>query len=148
MKCPYCSSKLSSVLDKREVKGSGEIRRRRECGKCKKRFTTYERVTAQEFYVLKRDGRREIYDRSKLRLGLEKALEKRPAFEKIDLLVEKIECKLRAKSDRQVDSRFIGKIILSELKKIDIVAYLRFVSVYRQFNVVSDFTKELQHLKI
>ena len=148
MNCPFCSSNQSSVLDKRAVKGTGEIRRRRECLKCKRRFTTYERVLNIEFLVLKKDGRREIFDSNKLKKGIEKALEKRPAKEQLELLVNKIEGKIRSKDLKEIDSRLIGQIVLMELKKVDGVAYLRFASVYRHFSEASDFTKELKHLKV
>ena len=146
MYCPFCSSDQSSVIDKRAVKGTGEIRRRRECLKCHKRFTTYERVTALEFYVIKRNGQRQIFDRDKLRSGIARALEKRPAFEEIDRVVTKIESRIRAKGLKEVESKAIGREVLTELKKLDKVAYLRFASVYRQFKDPGDFTKELKTL--
>lgn len=146
MRCLYCGSDQSSVIDKRAVKSSGEIRRRRECLKCHKRFTTYERISFAETYVIKRDGRREVFDVNKIRSGLQKALEKRPGIEKVEEIVEKIEKTIRAKGENEVETKLIGKLVLSELKKIDKVAYLRFVSVYRQFKDLDDFTKELQHL--
>ena len=134
------------MIDKRAVKSSGEIRRRRECLKCHKRFTTYERVCALELFIIKRDGRREIFNRSKLRLGLEKALEKRADIDRIDEIIEKIEINLRGKGTREIESKVIGRAVLAELRKIDKVAYLRFASVYRHFNEISDFAKELQAL--
>lgn len=146
MRCLYCGSDQSSVIDKRAVKSSGEIRRRRECLKCHKRFTTYERISFVETYVIKRDGRREVFDVNKIRSGLEKALEKRPGIEKVEGIVEKIEKTVRARGENEVETKLVGKLVLSELKKVDKVAYLRFVSVYRQFKDLGDFTKELQHL--
>lgn len=146
MRCLYCGSDQSSVIDKRAVKSSGEIRRRRECLKCHKRFTTYERISFVETYVIKRDGRREVFDVNKIRSGLEKALEKRPGIEKVEEIVEKIKKTVRARGENEVETKLIGKLVLSELKKVDKVAYLRFVSVYRQFKDLGDFTKELQHL--
>ncbi|EKD91479.1 MAG: Transcriptional repressor nrdR [uncultured bacterium] len=146
MKCPFCYSELSNVIDKRAVKSSGEIRRRRECLKCRRRYTTYERVSAVELAVIKKDGRREPFDILKLKGGLIRALEKRPAFLEIDSIVSKIEAKLKAKGNFEIESRIIGQVSLSELKKIDKVAYLRFASVYRKFEEPGDFTKELQKI--
>ena len=119
MKCPFCYSELSNVIDKRAVKSSGEIRRRRECLKCRRRYTTYERVSAVELAVIKKDGRREPFDILKLKGGLIRALEKRPAFLEIDSIVSKIEAKLKAKGNFEIESRIIGQVSLSELKKID-----------------------------
>ena len=147
MKCPFCSSDQSSVIDKRAVRSTSEIRRRRECIKCKRRYTTYERVSSVELYVIKRDLRKEEFDANKIRAGLVKALEKRPGIEKVDLLVDKIVKSLRLKGKSEIETKAIGKMVLSELKKLDQVAYLRFVSVYREFKKPSDFTKELKHLQ-
>lgn len=146
MKCWYCGSTLSKVVDKREVYSSGEVRRRRECLKCHKRFTTYERPARFELVVVKRDGRREPFSREKLRSGLEKALEKRPGIERLDDLVAKLEGKLRDRKEKSLPTKLIGQSVLSELKRIDQVAYLRFASVYRSFQSMSDFTKELESL--
>ena len=146
MYCPYCKSNQSSVIDKRGVLGTGEIRRRRECLKCKRRYTTYERASAVELTVIKRDGKRQAFNILKLRAGLEKCLEKRPAFENLDVIVASIERKIRSKDRIEIESKVIGREVLAELKKIDPVAYLRFVSVYRQFKAPSDFSKELEML--
>lgn len=146
MYCPYCKSILSSVIDKRAVKGTGEIRRRRECLNCRRRYTTYERANAVELTVIKRDGKRQAFDILKLRAGLEKCLEKRPAFQNLDAIAANIERKIRSKDRIEVDSKIIGREVLAELKKVDPVAYLRFVSVYRQFKAPSDFSKELEML--
>jgi transcriptional repressor NrdR len=144
MKCPYCQSFLSKVIDKRGVGGRGEIRRRRECLKCTKRFTTYESLAKLEILVIKKDGRRELYSREKFSLGIEKALEKRPGMDLVTGLVDKIEGKLRARGIREIPSTMLGKAVLSELKKLDGVAYLRFASVYRAFVDPGDFEKELK----
>lgn len=146
MKCPFCSSLSHKVVDKRAVSGSGEIRRRRECLKCGKRFSTYERLAALELWVIKRDGRRELFNPDKIRVGVSKALEKRPTFQRVDELVEKIERCLRKRGEKEIPSKVIGKLVLVELRKLDSVAYLRFASVYRQFKQVADFAKELEHL--
>lgn len=146
MLCVYCGSDLSKVIDKRSVKGSGEIRRRRECLKCRRRFTTYERISVTELYVIKRDGRRELFNPDKLRTGIERSLEKRPEFARVCEIAAKIESKLRSRGELEVSSKVIGLMVLSELKRIDKVAYLRFVSVYRKFSDPIDFTKELEVL--
>lgn len=146
MKCPFCGSTLSKVVDKRAVSGSGEIRRRRECLKCSKRFTTYESLSALEILIVKKDGRREIYDRAKLEQGLVRALEKRPDLNQVGRIADKVEGKIRAKGSREIPSNLIGKWVLIELKKLDQVAYLRFASVYRTFQELSDFEKEMKTL--
>ena len=146
MSCPYCTSDLSKVVDKRGVSGRGEIRRRRECLKCGKRYTTYERLAELQIMVIKKDGRREHFIEEKLKLGILKALEKRPAIDKIQSIVERVEGKIRAKGLKEVPSQVLGKWILSELKRLDSVAYLRFASVYRTFSDTKDFKRELEAL--
>lgn len=146
VKCPYCESNLSKVVDKRSVDGRGEIRRRRECLKCGHRFTTYESLSKLQIIVLKKDGRREVYNREKLRLGILKALEKRPGIDKAERLVDKIEGKIRTKGVREVTSSFLGKAVLGELKRLDKVAYLRFASVYHTFSDPKDFAREIRTL--
>lgn len=146
MKCPFCQSSLSKVVDKRGVGGRGEIRRRRECLKCAKRYTTYERLAELQVLVVKKDGRREIFIEEKLRLGLLKALEKRPDLDKVSRIIDRIEAKIREKGLQEVPSQVLGKWILSELKRLDPIAYLRFASVYRTFTDPKDFKKELEIL--
>lgn len=146
MKCPYCTSTLSKVVDKRTVASRDEIRRRRECLKCGRRFTTYETRAALEVYVIKKDGRKEPFSQEKIRLGLLKALEKRPGIEKVDSIVDKIEARIRGRHLKEIESQMLGKWVLSELKKLDPVAYLRFVSVYHAFGDPKDFAKELRTL--
>lgn len=146
MQCPFCGSDQNKVIDKREVAQKGEIRRRRECLKCGKRFTTYEVLAKLKILVIKKDGRREIYSQEKLRLGVMKALEKRPGIEKAPQIIAKIEGKLRLKGLQEVSSMMLGRWVLGELKKIDAVAYLRFASVYNRFQTASDFERELQNL--
>ena len=146
MTCPFCDSTLHRVVDKRSVVSVGEIRRRRQCLKCLRRFTTYERWALLELQVIKKDGRREDFNREKLRLGIVKALEKRPSLSLVDDLTNKIERKIRAKRGQEVTTKSIGRMVLSELKKLDMVAYLRFASVYRQFEQPEDFTKEVRSL--
>lgn len=146
MKCPFCASPLSKVVDKRGVEGRGEIRRRRECLKCEKRFTTYETVAEVGVTVIKKDGRRETFSEQKLHLGLLKALEKRPGIEKVPKVVARLEARIRSKRLKEIQSQEIGKWVLTELKKLDPIAYLRFASVYRDFGDPKDFAKELKTL--
>lgn len=135
------------MVDKRSGRaGLGEIRRRRQCLKCSGRFTTYERLANLELVVIKKDGHKESFSREKLRLGIVKALEKRPGIEKADILVGKIEKRFRRKGRKEVLSKAIGQMVLTELKKLDTIAYLRFASVYRRFDDPEDFTKELSSL--
>lgn len=146
MKCPFCTSSLSRVVDKRGVDGRGEIRRRRECLKCGKRFTTYERLADLEIMVLKKDGRKQPFIREKLQVGLIKALEKRPGIDKVSSILDRIEGRIRGKGLHEIPSELLGKWMLSELKRLDPIAYLRFVSVYRTFSDPKDFAKELKTL--
>lgn len=146
MKCPFCGSEAHKVVDKRSVTLAGEIRRRRECLRCARRFTTYERLSNLELSVVKKDGRREPFSSQKLLAGILKALEKRPILDQADEIALRVERKLRRRKVREVASRAVGQAVLSELKKLDPVAYLRFVSVYRQFNQVEDFARELQSI--
>jgi transcriptional repressor NrdR len=143
MKCIYCSSD-TKVTDKRHSPDG--VRRRRECLKCKKRFTTYEKVEKKEIIVVKKDGRREKYNREKLKTGIMKACEKRPvSLEKINKIIDEIEEKLR-KNTKEVKTEEIGKMVMIKLKKLDKVAYIRFASVYRDFKDISDFKKEIKEL--
>ncbi|MBI2596792.1 transcriptional repressor NrdR [Candidatus Daviesbacteria bacterium] len=146
MKCPFCQSSLSKVIDKRAVDSRGEIRRRRECLKCSRRFTTYETVAEVEVLVIKRDGKRELFVREKLERGLSKALEKRPGIDKTTEVVDRIEGRIRNRKLSEISSQTLGKWVLSELKKLDLIAYLRFASVYRTFSDPRDFAKELKTL--
>jgi transcriptional repressor NrdR len=146
MHCPFCTSRLLKVIDKRSVEGRGEIRRRRECLKCGKRFTTYEALATLELTVVKKDGTKEPFVADKLRFGLIKALEKRPGIDKASLIVARIEAKVRSKGLKEVPSQLLGRWVLTELKRLDPVAYLRFASVYRTFTDTGDFRKELEAL--
>ena len=147
MICPFCKSETTRVLDKREI-GSGTVtRRRRECIECGKRFTTYERAEEIDIYVIKKDGRREPYDRLKLRTGISKACEKRPVSqETINEIIDRIENDLRQMKTIEMKSNIIGEKVMDELKKLDKVAYIRFASVYREFADVTDFQDELKNL--
>lgn len=146
MKCPFCNSILSKVIDKRPVESRGQIRRRRECLKCFKRYTTYEMAAKLEILVVKKDGSRQPYLREKLEVGLVKALEKRPGIDNVCTILDRIESRIRIRGLSEVASQMLGKWVLSELKKLDPVAYLRFASVYRTFSDPKDFRKELETL--
>ena len=145
MECPYCSHPSSKVTDKR---GSPEgTRRRRECLKCGKRFTTYEKIDRGDLFVIKKDGRRERFERQKLERGVEKAFEKRPIpKEKITKMINEIEEMLRKGGKKEVKSTAIGELIMKKMKKMDNVAYIRFASVYRDFQDVEAFVTELKDL--
>jgi transcriptional repressor NrdR len=147
MICPFCKSEKTKVVDKRET-GSGAVtRRRRECIECGKRFTTYERAEEFDVFVIKKDGRREPYDRLKLRTGISKACEKRPVSQEIiNEIVDRIENDLRQLKTIEVKSNIIGEKVMGELKKLDKVAYIRFASVYREFADATDFQNELKGL--
>jgi transcriptional repressor NrdR len=134
-------------MDKRETGESGVTRRRRECLRCKKRFTTYEKVETLDLTVVKKDGRRENFDRQKVLAGLLKACEKRPiSREKVESLVDDIETKLRMHKKTEVESRFVGELVMKKLRRIDNVAYIRFASVYREFTDLESFKEELERL--
>lgn len=145
MDCPYCSDKTSKVTDKRDSPSG--IRRRRECLKCKKRFTTYEKIDKGEMYIIKKDGRRELFDGKKLEEGINKAFEKRPVSkEKINKMINEIEEQLRKKGKREIKSTIVGELIMKKIKRLDNVAYIRFASVYRDFQDIKDFKNELKEL--
>ena len=144
MKCPYCGYIESKVIDSRPTDEGERIRRRRECLKCAKRFTTYEVVETVPIVVIKRDKSRETFDRSKLLNGLLRACEKRPvSIETLEKIVDEIENMLQNSLDPEVPSSLIGKYVMEKLKDVDDVAYVRFASVYRQFKDINSFTEEL-----
>jgi transcriptional repressor NrdR len=145
MKCPYCANAVSKVTNKRESPNG--IRRRRECLKCKKRFTTYERIEPADFYVIKKDGRREKFSREKLEGGIEKAFEKRPVSkERIEKMIQEIEDMLRKKGKKEIKTTLIGDLVMSKIRRIDKVAYIRFASVYRDFEDIKDFKQALKQI--
>ncbi len=147
MKCPYCSYYDTSVLDSRDSEDLGSIRRRRECLKCEKRFTTYERVDMVNMFVLKKDGRREQFDRKKLMTGMLKATEKRPvSMDQIEKAVDEIERELRRRESIEIPSADMGEVVMNKLKTLDEVAYIRFASVYRSFDNLETFEKEVKSL--
>ena len=144
MDCPFCGKNDTKVTNKRDSEGI--VRRRRECLKCHNRFTTYEKPEQSNIIVVKKDGRRESYKREKLLAGIIRACEKRPvSHEKIEELANEIEGKLR-KKNKEVKSTYVGELVMSSLKKLDKVAYVRFASVYKDFQDVSDFKRELKEV--
>jgi|TARA_B100001964_G_scaffold237107_1_gene300024 transcriptional repressor NrdR len=148
MKCPYCSHEETQVIDSRDTENLEATRRRRECSKCKKRFTTYERVEEADIVVVKKDGKRERYERQKLINGILKACEKRPIpLEKIEKIVDDVESDLRKRDSVEVGSKTIGKITMRKLKSLDKVAYIRFASVYLEFEDLTRFEEELDKLQ-
>jgi transcriptional repressor NrdR len=147
MKCPFCLHPASRVVDSRPEKGGAAIRRRRECEVCGKRFTSHERVEEILPMVMKKDGRRESFDRLKLIAGIKKACEKRPvSVEDIEKMVDRLETRLQEGADREVSTTTIGDWVMAELHDIDEVAYVRFASVYRSFKDINEFMSELQDL--
>jgi len=147
MKCPYCGSTETEVVETRDSEDLETIRRRRACLKCEKRFTTYERVENVTLVVIKKDGRREQFNRDKLKNGIIRSCEKtKVSLEKIENIVTEIERELRAESGVEVESKKIGQMVATRLKKLDKVAYIRFSSVFRNFVDVEDFEKEVQKL--
>jgi len=146
MECPYCQNPETKVTDSRDT-GTYTIRRRRECLKCNKRFTTYEYIEMTPVYVIKKDGRREKFDRKKIKHGIMKALEKRPiGHDKIEEMIDSIEEKIRRNGGEEIESSQIGEYVMEQLKETDHVAYIRFASVYRSFTDVSSFEKEVKNL--
>lgn len=147
MKCPFCSHPESSVIDSRTGKDNLSIRRRRVCDECGHRFTTYERAERDAPLVAKKDGRREVFDRSKILNGIIKACEKRPvSLNRIEKLVERVERSVQDSGDKEIKSSQIGQEIMKELHGLDQVAYVRFASVYRQFKDINEFMDELKEL--
>jgi transcriptional repressor NrdR len=147
MKCPFCANPDSKVVDSRPDKDGSTIRRRRECESCARRFTTHERVEEILPQVVKRDGRREPFDRLKLVSGLTKACEKRPvSVETIESMVNRVEARLMESGEKELPSTTIGELVMSELHDVDQVAYVRFASVYRSFKDITEFMSELQDL--
>ncbi|MCK4983166.1 MAG: transcriptional repressor NrdR [Victivallaceae bacterium] len=147
MKCPFCEYKETKVVDSRISGDGGSIRRRRECLKCAKRFTTYEYVERVPLMIVKKDGRRQPFDRMKIIAGLIKACEKRPiSIAKIEEVTGDIERLIQKKYDREVDVSIIGEEVMKKLASLDEVAYVRFASVYRQFRDVNQFMSELQRI--
>ncbi|MEI7690744.1 MAG: transcriptional regulator NrdR [bacterium] len=148
MNCPNCQKENLKVLEKRDVEGEVAIRRRRECLDCAFRFTTYERPEVLNMVVIKKDGRKEVYSREKMAKGVEKALEKRPISEPIvEQILDEIEKEIYSQGEKEVTSQEIGDCILQKLRGIDEVAYLRFASVYKSFDDLSNFKDEVEKLE-
>src|SRR5215831_6431497 len=147
MKCPYCGQLGDKVVDSRESKEGDVVRRRRECLACGRRFTSYERIDEIPYMVVKKDGRRERFERQKLVAGLLKACEKRPVrVAALEAVADKVESALQEKSDREISTEEIGAYVMQELKALDKVAYVRFASVYRNFRDIDEFKNELNEL--
>ncbi|MBI2647350.1 transcriptional repressor NrdR [Candidatus Woesearchaeota archaeon] len=147
MKCPYCNYEETQVIDTRETESLEVTRRRRECLKCNKRFTTYEKVEEAEIRVVKKDGSRERFERQKVLNGVLKACEKRAiSLDKIEKLVDDVESDLRKRDSVEVESKIIGELVMKKLKNLDKVAYIRFASVYREFEDLERFEEELEKL--
>ena len=147
MKCPFCETSDTRVIDSRPTEEGHAIRRRRECDRCGKRFTTYEKVEEMFLMVIKKDGSREVFDRNKVLSGMIKACEKRPvALADLEAIVDEIERGLNNMMEKEVESKFIGELIMEHLKELDEVAYVRFASVYRQFKDINTFMNELNKL--
>ena len=147
MKCPFCGFANDKVVDSRESKEAESIRRRRECLKCSKRFTTYERIDEIPYMVVKKDGRREKFDRQKVLNGLLRACEKRPVpASKLEAIVDAAEAFLIDAPERERSTSEVGELIMAQLKSLDTVAYIRFASVYRDFKDVREFKEELEGL--
>jgi transcriptional repressor NrdR len=148
MNCPYCNHIETKVTDSRDT-GNHTTRRRRECLKCNKRFTTYETIEMTSLYVIKRDGCREKFDRTKIKNGIMKALEKRPITQdKIEEMLDGIEDKIRKTGSEEIESRTIGEYVMETLKEVDQVAYIRFASVYRSFTDITSFEEMVKKLTV
>ena len=147
MKCPDCENEDSKVIDSRHTEDGRAIRRRRECEKCGRRFTTYEKIEEMILMVIKKDGSRQAFDRNKLLNGIIRACEKRPvSYAEMEKIVDDIERGLNNTMEKEVDSKLIGELVMEKLKDLDEVAYVRFASVYRQFTDVNTFVKEVESL--
>jgi transcriptional repressor NrdR len=147
MKCPFCNAVDDRVVDSRETRDGTVIRRRRECQRCSRRFTSYERIDEIPFMVVKKDGRRESFERGKLLNGLLKACEKRPVpARRLEEIVDEVETLIQDSPDRELDTQRIGELVMQRLREIDKVAFVRFASVYRQFEDVNEFMEELRGL--
>ncbi len=148
MQCPFCQHAESDVIDTRDT-DDYRIRRRRECSKCRRRFTTYEEIEKEDIFVIKKDGRREKFDRHKLLTGIQKACEKRPvSLQQTEEMANWVEGKLRKGDKREVKTDEIGELVMEKLRKADDVAYIRFASVYRSFTDIDSFEKALKILKV
>ncbi|MDD2889931.1 MAG: transcriptional regulator NrdR [bacterium] len=147
MKCPYCSSEEDKVIDSRTGKDGSSVRRRRECLKCSKRYTTHEYIEKIPLTVIKRDGRREPFDRQKLTQGINIASSKRPiSVDTLEQLIDEVILAIEDLGKKEIESKIIGEEVMKRLKKLDDVTYIRFASVYRSFKDTSEFLEEVKHL--
>ena len=147
MNCPFCGHKQDRVIDSRESREGDVIRRRRQCLECERRFTTYERIDEVPYMVVKKDGRREKFDRQKVLAGLLKACEKRPvSMSKLAEMVDEVEGKLAERAEREMTTIDVGELLMERLRSLDKIAYVRFASVYRDFQDVEAFLNELKNL--
>lgn len=147
MRCPFCKNEITKVVDSRESKDGLSVRRRRRCIKCNKRFTTYENILETPLMVIKKDGKREKFDRNKIMTGLLKAVHKRPIpINEIESMIDEIENMVQENPNREISTEEIGTYIMNRLKALDKVAYVRFASVYRQFKDLTEFIDEVQNL--
>ncbi|HID31062.1 MAG TPA: transcriptional repressor NrdR [Desulfobacterales bacterium] len=147
MKCPYCGEMENKVIDSRMTKEGNAVRRRRECLGCKHRFTTYERVEALPLVLVKKDGRRETFDRNKVLVGMQKACEKRNiSINTLEEFVDELERELQEMGEKEIPSSVVGERIMTKLHELDAVAYVRFASVYREFKDINDFMSQLKDL--
>lgn len=147
MKCPYCNEEDTKVIDSRPAEDNSAIRRRRQCISCGKRFTTYEKLETMPLMVVKKDGTREAYDRSKIEAGILRACHKRPVSrQQVDTLIEELEAKVFNLEEKEIDTSVIGELVINKLKELDEVAYVRFASVYREFKDVNTFIEEIGKL--
>ena len=145
MKCPYCSSENTRVIDSRPADDNNSIRRRRLCDECGKRFTTYEKVETIPLIIIKKDNNRETYDRTKIEAGVQRACHKRPiSINRINQLIDEIETDIFNREEKEIPSQVIGELVMNKLKDLEAVAYVRFASVYREFKDINTFMDELK----
>lgn len=145
MKCPFCAKDDTQVLESRAAEDESSVRRRRECNKCGKRFTTYEKVKEGFLWVIKKDGRRELFEKEKIKRGIMRAIEKRPvSLDLVNDILDEVEREMLRKEKEEISSKEIGKAVMKRLKKIDQVAWLRFASVYLEFEDLADFEKAIK----
>ena len=147
MRCPYCGSENSRVVDSRPAEDNNAIRRRRQCDECGKRFTTYEKIETIPLIIIKKDNNRETYDRAKIEAGVLRACHKRPvSAAQISQLVDEVETEIFSMEEREIPSQIIGELVMNKLKDLDAVAYVRFASVYREFKDINTFMDELKNV--
>lgn len=147
MKCPYCNQENTRVIDSRPAEDNNSIRRRRECDECGKRFTTYEKIETIPLIIIKKDNNRETYDREKIEAGVLRACHKRPvSANQITALVDDVENEVFNMEEKEIQSRVIGELVMNKLKDLDMVAYVRFASVYREFKDINTFMDELKNI--